>query len=305
MAKPRLLFIYNPNAGKAKVGAGLVSYISIFSEAGYEVIAYPTRCALDAKETVCDYLNNKACDRIICAGGDGTLNEVASGSMSCDYRVPIGYIPAGTTNDFAYSLGIPTDRIKAAELAVSGKEFLCDIGKFEEQYFTYTAAFGIFTEVSYDTPQNAKNLLGRTAYILSGINSLARIKACHMTICCDEIVLEDDFLYGMIANTNSIGGFRNLLTKDTILDDGYYELLLIRMPQNLLELNATIAELSKGKSENKNIYYKHVREVHFSTEQPVPWTLDGEFGGEHKEGTIQVIPKAISYIVGELPASAS
>ena len=305
MAKPRLLFVYNPNAGKAKVGAGLSSYISIFSEAGYEVIAYPTKRALDAKETVQDYLEREACDRIVCAGGDGTLNEVVDGSMSCDYRVPIGYIPAGTTNDFAYNLGIPTEKIKAAELAVSGREFLCDIGKFGEQYFTYPAAFGIFTEVSYDTPQNAKNLLGRTAYILSGINSLARVKAYHMTVYCDDIAVEDDFLYGMIANTNSVGGFRNLLTKDTILDDGYYELLLIRMPQNLLELNATITELSSGKSEHKSIFYKHVKEVHFKAAQPVSWTLDGEFGGEHSEGTIQVFPKAVTYIVGEMPVPAS
>ncbi|MGN0505030.1 MAG: diacylglycerol/lipid kinase family protein [Lachnospiraceae bacterium] len=299
MGKPRLLFVYNPNAGKAKIGAGLSSYISIFSEAGYEVIAYPTRQALDAKETVLDYLERRACDRIVCAGGDGTLNEVVNGSMNSEYRVPIGYIPAGTTNDFAYSLGIPTEKTKAAELAVSGKEFFCDVGQFEEQYFTYTAAFGIFTEVSYDTPQNVKNALGRTAYILSGISSLTRVKPHHMRVEYDGGCIEDDFLYGMVANTSSVGGFRNLLPGEVILDDGYYEMLFIRMPQNLMDLNAIISELSIGKSEHKNIYHKRIKGLHFQAEQPVPWTLDGEFGGEHTEGTIQVLPRAISYIVGE------
>lgn len=301
MAKPRLLFVYNPNAGKAKIGAGLSSYVSVFSEAGYEVIAYPTKRAQDATETVRDYLERGACDRIVCAGGDGTLSEVVSGVVSCEYRVPIGYIPAGTTNDFAYSLGIPTEKTKAAELAVSGKEFLCDVGQFGERYFTYTAAFGLFTEVSYDTPQNIKNVLGRTAYILGGISSLTRIKAYSVSFTCDGDFVEGDFLYGMIANTQSVGGFRNLLPEEAILDDGYYELLLIRMPQNLMELNATVAELSNGKAEHKNIYHKHVREVRFTARQPVPWTLDGEFGGEHGEGDIRVLPKAVSYVVGSFP----
>lgn len=299
MAKPRLLFVYNPNAGKAKIGAGLASYIGIFSAAGYEVIAYPTRQALDATNTVCDYLTRQACDRIVCAGGDGTLNEVVSGAMKCDYRVPIGYIPAGTTNDFAYSLGIPTEKVQAAEVAVSGREFLCDVGKFEERFFTYTAAFGIFTAVSYDTPQNFKNALGRTAYILSGISSLTDIKSYHMSVEHEEGVVEGDFLYGMVTNTMSVGGFRNLMPKDTVLDDGYYELLLIRMPQTLMELNETVTELFRDKAEHKNIYYKRVKGVHFTARQPVPWTLDGEFGGERTEGRISVVPRAVSYIVGE------
>lgn len=306
MEKPRMLFVYNPNAGKAKVGAGLAAFISIFSEAGYEVIAYPTRQALDARNAVTDYLERGACDRIVCAGGDGTLNEVVNGCMNVEEqkRVPVGYIPAGTTNDFAYSLGIPTAKIKAAELAVSGRGFRCDIGQFSDQeeeikrrFFTYTAAFGIFTEVSYDTPQNVKNVLGRAAYILSGISSLARIKPHRMRIECDGEITEGDFLYGMIANTNSVGGFRNLLPDEVILDDGYYELLFLQMPQNLLELNAMVGELSIGNAEHKNIYHKRVQCLTFQAEEPVPWTLDGEFGGEHETGEIRVLPRAMEYII--------
>lgn len=297
MQKPRLLFVYNPNAGKAKIGAGLSKFIDIFSDAGYEVIAYPTKKKLDARDLVADYLERHACDRIVCAGGDGTLNEVVNGSMTSEERVPIGYIPAGTTNDFAYTLGIPTEKIKAAKAAVSGRMFCCDVGKFQDQFFTYTAAFGLFTDVSYDTPQNFKNALGRTAYILSGISRLTQIKPCTLCIEYDGETVEGDFLYGMVANTNSVGGFKNLITKEIVLDDGYYEMLLVRMPQNILDLQAIIAELTKGELNHGNIFYARVNELKFHSFHPIPWTLDGEFGGEHTEGSIEILPRAVPYIV--------
>lgn len=299
MTKPRLLFIYNPNAGKARVGAQVSKFIEIFSEAGYEVIAYPTAKRLDACETARSYLEQMACDRIVCAGGDGTLNEVVNGSMQCQNRVPVGYIPAGTTNDFAYSLGIPTEKRKAAKAAVSGRIFCCDVGKFGEQFFTYTAAFGLFTEVSYDTPQNIKNALGRTAYILNGISRLSQVKPYHVRVEYGEECVEGDFLYGMVANTNSVGGFKNLIQKEVVLDDGYYEMLLVRMPQKLLDLQAVIAELTKGELNHGNIIYARVNRVSFHSETAIPWTLDGEFGGEHTDAVMEVEARAIPYVLPE------
>ena len=182
-------------------------------------------------------------DRIVCSGGDGTLDEVVTGVMKSGIKVPVGYIPAGSTNDFGNSLGIDKDMIHAADIAANGYRFPCDIGKFNDDYFVYVAAFGIFTEVSYATDQGLKNMLGHTAYILEGAKQLWDIPSYRMQVEYDGNVLYDEFIYGMITNSMSVGGFKGIIPGNISLNDGKFEVTLIRMPKNPIELNDILAFL--------------------------------------------------------------
>ena len=294
--KKRLLFIYNPNAGKGKIKNQLADILGVFTGTDYEVIVYATRGPLDAKRIVKEYAKEDACDRIVCSGGDGTLNEVAGGLMECGKDIPIGYIPAGTTNDFGYSLKLSKNMVQAAWCAVNGTLFPCDIGCLNGSYFTYTAAFGIFSDVSYDTPQTAKNVLGRMAYILSGIKRLYGVKHYRLRVCYDDVVIADEFIYGMIANSDSVGGFKGITGRDVQLDDGYFEMILIRTPQNLLELQEIVNALLTGQLNNAQIYSTRVNHVDIEAQEELPWSLDGEFGGNHKKIHIDIYKQAVRFL---------
>ena len=237
----RMLFIYNPRAGKAQIRSNLLDIIDIFVKAGYEVTAYPTQAAGDAIKAVKE--RRDGYDIVVCSGGDGTLDEVVTGMMQCDEKVPIGYVPAGSTNDFANSLKIPKNMIKAADVVVNGRDFACDIGKLNSHSFIYVAAFGIFTDVSYETNQDVKNVLGHTAYLLEGVRRLPMVRSYALKITYDDQVIEGEFLYGMITNSFSVGGFRGITGKDVLLDDGLFEVTLIRKPSNPLDLNNIIVAL--------------------------------------------------------------
>ncbi|MDD5934219.1 MAG: YegS/Rv2252/BmrU family lipid kinase [Clostridiales bacterium] len=294
--KKKVLFIYNPNAGRGKIRTKLSQILEIFSKTNCELVVYPTKQRMDAREKVMEYVTNEECNAIICSGGDGTLNEVVGGLMQCNYTVPVGYIPSGTTNDFGYSLRIPKDMIKAAEVIVRGATMLCDVGSINENYFTYTAAFGLFADVSYDTPQNVKNILGRMAYILRGVTSLHGVKSIHLKVEHDDEVVEDDFLVGMIANSNSVAGFRGITGKKVQLDDGLFELIMIRQPHNLLEISNIINDLLHNDLSSKYFYYRRVSEVKVTSDIDMPWSLDGEFGGTTRIANLVVHKKAIPYI---------
>ena len=214
----KLLFIFNPYSGKAQIKNKLLQIVDIMVKAGYEVTIYPTQARADALNLV--QKRAKKYDLVVCSGGDGTLDEAVSGMMLSEKKVPLGYIPAGSTNDFANSLKIPKDMVKAAKAAVSGKKFACDVGKFNDSFFIYVAAFGIFTAVSYKTSQEWKNILGHAAYILEGAKSLHEITSYHMRVEYEDQVIEDEFIYGMITNSNSVGGFKNMTGKNVLLDDG-------------------------------------------------------------------------------------
>lgn len=294
--KERLLFIYNPNAGTGKIKGKLSDILEIFSIAGYEVIVYPTKCRMDARRCAMEYAKKDGCDRIVCAGGDGTLNEVAGGMMICNKNIPIGYIPAGTTNDFGYSLRIPKNIISAAEVAATGAVFQCDIGTMNGIYFIYTVAFGLFSNVSYETPQNMKNVLGRAAYILSGITKLASVKPYQIRVEYEDTIVEEEFILGIISNSDSIGGFRGLTGKDVMFDDGLFEMLLVKMPKNLLDLNGIIYELLSGEIGNRHICYARVSKVHITSDSELPWALDGEAGGNIQDAEIIIHKQAVRYI---------
>ena len=212
MEKKKMLFIYNPKAGKAKIRSNLLDIIDIFTKAGFEVTAYPTQAKGDAVAAVKEQKQGYY-DIVVCSGGDGTLDEVVTGMMQCEKRTPIGYVPAGSTNDFANSLHIPKNMIDAAQVIVEGETFNCDVGAFNEDIFVYIAAFGIFTDVSYETRQDLKNLLGHMAYILEGMRRLSAIKAYRMKVESEELSVEGEFLFGMITNSTSVGGFKRITGK--------------------------------------------------------------------------------------------
>lgn len=293
MEKKKILFIYNPRAGKAKIRSNLLDIIDIFTKADYEVTAYPTQSKGDGIKAVTERRIGYY-DLVVCSGGDGTLDEVVTGMMQCEKKLPIGYVPAGSTNDFANSLHIPKNMIDAAQVIVEGKTFGCDIGTFNDDIFVYIAAFGIFTEVSYETSQDVKNILGHMAYILEGMRRLASIKSYRMKVESEEMSIEGEFLFGMVTNSTSVGGFKRITGKYVRLDDGEFEVTLIKMPANPMELNLIMAALINRNINADCMYCFKTSALRISSGEEVAWTLDGEFGGEHKEVEIRNQRQALS-----------
>ncbi|MCM1106008.1 MAG: YegS/Rv2252/BmrU family lipid kinase [Blautia sp.] len=275
----KLLFIINPHSGKGLIKNHLVKILDAMVRADFEVTVHMTQCCGDATEKVHREAGNY--DRIVCSGGDGTLDEVVTGLIKSGADTPIGYIPAGSTNDFANSLGIPKEMDKAAAVALGGKTFACDIGAFNEDTFVYVAAFGLFTAVSYQTSQQLKNIFGHVAYIMEGMKSLHDIPSYHMQVEYEGKSFQDAFVYGMVTNSISVGGFKGMTGNDVKLNDGLFEVTLIKMPKNPIELNEILACLTNRIDDSDLIYSFKTDEVKISAKEPVAWTLDGEFGGEH------------------------
>lgn len=293
----KLLFVVNGHSGKGQIKNKLLDIIDIMIKEGYHVQVHTTQEREDATKVVREQA--KYYDLVVCSGGDGTLDEAVTGMMQSEVRTPLGYIPAGSTNDFANSLEIPKDMIQAAKTAVLGVPFSCDVGEFNGDYFIYVAAFGIFTDVSYATSQELKNALGHVAYILEGAKRLHTIKSYHMRVEYDGNEIEGDFLLGMITNSTSVGGFKNMTGKDVKLDDGMFEVTLIHKPKNIIELNTIIASLTNLKDETDLIDSFRTDSVKFYSEEEIPWTLDGEFGGDHKEVQIKDHCKAVDIMINE------
>ena len=293
--KKKLLFVFNPYSGKAQIKTQLLEIVDTMVKADYEVTIYPTQAPGDATAKIQEEAG--AYDLVVCSGGDGTLDEVVTGMMHRDTKVPLGYIPAGSTNDFATSLKIPKDMVRAAENAVYGKHFACDIGAFGGDYFVYVAAFGLFTSVSYKTSQEWKNVLGHAAYILEGVRSLHDIPSYLMQVECNGAYVQGEFIYGMISNSTSVGGFKGMTGKDVELDDGVFEVTLIRKPKNPIELNEIIASLINLVDDTDMVYSFKSKEVRFLSKEPVPWTLDGEFGGDHTDITVRNLRRAVEIMV--------
>lgn len=293
--KKKLLFVFNPHSGKAQIKNQLLDIVDTMVKEDYEVTIYPTQAAGDAIRKVEEEADNY--DMVVCSGGDGTLDETVTGLMHLQEKPLLGYIPAGSTNDFATSLGIPKDMVKAAGAAVNGKPFLCDIGSFNEDFFVYVAAFGLFTEVSYKTSQEWKNVLGHAAYILEGAKCLHDIPAYRMEVGYDNVRISDEFIFGMITNSTSVGGFKGMTGKDVLLDDGVFEVTLIKKPRNPIELNEIIASLINLVDDTDMIYSFKTDEVHFRAKREIPWTLDGEFGGDHEEVVVKNMCKAVTIMV--------
>lgn len=297
MEKKKLLFVFNPKSGKGQIKNRLLDILDTFVKSGYEVVAHPTQAKDDARLMIEKHARNY--DLIVCSGGDGTLDEAVSGMMESPVKVPIGYIPAGSTNDFAASLKIPKNMLRSADIAVNGKLFPCDVGGFNEDYFSYVAAFGLFTDVSYQTSQNLKNVLGHGAYIIEGAKRLVDIPSYILEVEVNGEVIRDEFIYGMITNSTSVGGIKNMTGKDVMLDDGLFEVNLIKFPQNPLQLNEILTNLMMPKAiDTQYIYsFKTDHMILRCENQAIPWTLDGEFGGNHRDVEITNHKQAVQFMV--------
>lgn len=289
--KRKLLFIYNAHAGKAQIRSRLVGILDVFARAGYEVTVAPTQKQGDATEYVKD--REDYFELVVCSGGDGTLDEVVSGMMQCETKLPIGYIPSGSTNDFARSLRIPGNMVRAAHIAISGENFLYDVGKFNESAFVYIAAFGLFTDVSYETNQKIKNVLGHVAYVLEGMRRLSAVKAYRVKTTYEEGIIEGDFIFGMVTNSMSVGGFKRITGKYVELDDGVFEVTLIKKPRNPIELNRILVSLTTRIIDTDYMYCFKTSKICFESMEALPWTLDGEYGGTHKEVAISNMQQAL------------
>ena len=293
----KLLFIYNPNAGTGMLKPKLADVLDIFTKAGYEVTVYPTQRYHDGLAKTLSYTGDY--DLVVCSGGDGTLDEVVTGMAQRDKKVPIGYIPAGTTNDFASSLHISKNMLEAADTIVTGTPFSFDIGQFNDDYFVYIAAFGIFTDVSYETKQSMKNILGHMAYILEGTKRLFNIPSYKIKVTHDGETIEDEFIFGMVTNSRSVGGFKRITGENVILDDGVFEVTLFKTPKNPVELNELIGAVVMRQINSDRIYSFKSGEVRFESVEAIPWTLDGEYGGTHEEVVIKNKNQALQIMVKE------
>lgn len=289
--KKKLLFIYNAHAGKAQIRGKLVGILDIFAKEGYEITVAPTQKQGDA--AVFAEEMEDSFDMLVCSGGDGTLDEVVTGMVRGGHRLPIGYIPCGSTNDFAKSLKIPSNMLHSAHIAVAGEMLSCDIGRFNQDAFIYIAAFGLFTDVSYETRQSVKNVLGHMAYILEGMKRIPSVKTYHFKVTCDEMEIEDDFIFGMVTNSLSVGGFKRITGKNVELDDGVFEVTLIKMPKNAFELNKILVSLTTRILDTDYMYCFKASHILFESEEELPWTLDGEFGGVHRRIEIENLHKAL------------
>lgn len=295
MVNRKCMLIYNPHAGKGKVKNALHTIIDGFFQEGDLVTCFPTAHKDHAAELVQTY--GKDFDLLICCGGDGTLNEVINGINAIRLSLPLAYIPSGTVNDFANTLNLSANPKKALAAFKEENTFACDICSFNERCFTYVAAFGAFTEVSYRTPQATKNLLGRAAYFLEGLKQLPNIMTYHMRITAVDRVIDDDFVFGAVTNARSIAGFQSINTKYAQLDDGEFEVLLIRMPQNPLDLQIIITALLKQEINEKFMEFFTAQSLLIENDPKAHWTLDGEEGGSPDLIEITIKNKAVTFLV--------
>ena len=291
----KLLLIINPVAGRNQAQADLFKMVRVFAEHDCEVTVYPTRGPQDCTRKV--LADAGRFDLVVCCGGDGTLNEMVSGMMQREEPVPMGYIPLGSTNDFAASLHLPSHVEEAALRCVEGTAFHMDVGSLNDRYFNYIAAFDAFTEASYATPQQIKNALGHLAYILEGVKSLGRLQPIHVRITADGETFEEDYLFGAVTNTVSLGGVLRLDPSRVLLDDGMYELLLVKNPQNPTEAQAMLSALMLQNYDGPLVRMLRASDILFESNHEISWTIDGEFGGSFSTTHILNNKNAVTLMV--------
>ncbi len=284
----------NPCAGTKKANKYLTDILVLFGKNGYNNTVYLTEASGDAKNFAKENANKF--DLVVAIGGDGTFNEVVAGVLKSGTDVEIGYIPAGSTNDFANSLKLSQNILKAAGDIMDGTARQIDVGSFNGRIFTYVASFGAFTEASYKTPQNVKNTLGPLAYALEGFKDIANLKSKHLRFVADGVVIEGDYVFGAICNSTSVGGVINLDSKTVNLSDGMFELLLIKPPKDFFELNEIIIALSSKKYNTKMITFMSAKSITIETKEKINWTLDGEYAYGEEKIKVENLNKAIKLI---------
>ena len=291
----KLLFIMNPFSGQKKANKVLPEILMLFSQAGYDIRTAMTTGPGAATRYAAEW--GAESDLVVCCGGDGTLNETITGLLIAGVDTPVGYIPSGTTNDFASSLKLSHNPIQAARDILEGGAIPYDAGRFGERYFAYVASFGAFTKASYAVPQNIKNALGHTAYVLGGISELSQLKKEHVRMEIDGEVIEDDFIFGAICNSTSIGGILTLDPKQVDMGDGYFEIMLVRAPQNLVEIAECLSALQIQQYDNCSmITFRSARSVQITADPFMAWSLDGEKADGYREVRVDNLHHAIRLI---------
>ena len=292
----RLLLIVNPCSGRAKMHTELFKVIEILSAGGFSVTVYPTKFKGDATEYIATLEDGDFETAVVC-GGDGTLNEVITGIMNKGLNIKLGYIPSGTLNEWSSGLKISRNIETAAADIINGCETTLDIGKFNDKYFSYTASFGAFTSASYSAPQDVKNVLGQAAYFFEGIKSLANIKPIHLKFTHQDKVIEGDFLFGAISNSLSVGGIVKYDNTKVELNDGEFEVLLIRNPDNILKLQPIIDGILRRDFTKEGMEFFRTNDILIETDENVSWTLDGEYAEGQPKMRVENLHKAITFIL--------
>ena len=290
----KVLLVINPRSGKGMAKKVLLDIVTRLCDGGCTVTVLPTKKGNSTINTIAAESQNY--DMIVACGGDGTLNMVAEGVAASEIKRPIGYIPLGSTNDFATSLGIPSDTGKAVEAVLAGSPRPHDLGCFGDRHFTYIACCGAFTETSYNTPQTLKNLFGHAAYILNIVSCLADIHPMEIEAETEDGLIAGKFIFCALANTTTAAGFIKLDGKDVNFSDGKFEFILIRFPKDLAEGNRVAAKLLKGDMNDPLIEIRHTSFVRFRSDKPIGWSLDGENGGKHDSVLLSVEKNAVSIL---------
>ena len=293
--RKQILFIYNPSAGKNRAEDILPKAIGQLCSDNCRVITYPTLKGYGAEKIIAEGAGNF--DRVLCCGGDGTLNHIINGLMALDSdkKPVLGYIPSGSTNDFASSMGIK-DVISTCRSVAYGQPFYYDIGRFNESYFNYVAAFGAFTQVSYTTPQSTKNQLGHLAYVIEAMRHLPLGSYHTAKVTVNGETFTDDFFFGSISNSTSVGGMNIDSDHSIQMNDGLFEVILVKSPKGVNDLNDIVQALVMRNFEGSSLRYFKTDKITIEFEEETQWTLDGEFGGNIKEAAIEVIPKAVGLL---------
>lgn len=294
MAKT-LLLIVNPRAGRTRSMAPMFDAVAHFCEAGYLVSVRRTAYPGHASEIVEE--EGERFDRIVCCGGDGTLNETVRGVMTLASPPLLGYIPGGSTNDFAASLSLPADPVQAAARITASDGKKLDVGTFNGRPFVYVASFGAFTRASYAAPQSIKNDLGHLAYILEGVRDLSTLRPYPATVTTEEEIFDGEFLFGAVTNATSVGGLMKLQKEQVVLDDGLFELLLIPNPTNAMELQELIRALVMQDFTGGGVVFRHIPAVTVETPEGFPWTLDGEYGSGAERVEIRNLPRQLGFLL--------
>lgn len=288
----RIFLLYNPKSGRETIKNAIADIVEIFTAGGYEVTVRPTFSGGEAT-TIAENLQD-GYDILVCCGGDGTLNETVTGVLHRETSVNIGYIPCGSTNDFGNTIYGAVDKLQAADRIAAGEPHLTDCGMLEGRPFVYTAAFGLFTDISYETPHSAKAALGHAAYLLEAVKNLGNIKIHRVRAeINDTEVIEGDFLIGMVTNAEYVGGFQNIIGKDVSLQDGVLELTMIAHPEKPSDYGKVIQAITEG-SQNEFVIRRKVKKVRFVFDEPTSYTLDGEYGGTYETAEVSCVPGAFT-----------
>lgn len=290
----KLLFIMNPYSGTKTGKRHLADILELFCQADYVPTVFMTTGPGNGRELARRY--GPEADLCVACGGDGTFNEVVSGIVESGAKTPIGYIPCGSTNDFANSIGLNKNLLQAAADIIGGKPHFYDVGRFGQRHFTYVASFGAFTRVSYNTPQNVKNALGHLAYLLEGFKELSSIRPRHVRFECDRETFEGNYIFGAISNSTSLGGILTLDPDTVDMNDGLFELLLIRCPKNLAELNDCIRALRDQTYDSPLLTFHSTSQLTVTAEPDMAWTLDGEREEGHEKIWVENLRDAIRLI---------